>query len=171
MDTAARWAAPESPILLLDSERRSIARFNRRPWDTKEDGENTLAVMKVTYRRLTQHSRRGFTCAIYAAPASPIQLNARLSKQRFLLADLVVERADPIRRAPSSPIRLFRRDKWVRLDQKKHPKWIWHICASVCMNRCVRVLGFMWDVWLLSDSHAFFRQEKVVALLGKRVAL
>lgn len=107
--------------------------------DTKEDGENTLAVMKVTFRRLTQHSRRGFTCAIYAAPASPIQLNARLSKQRFLLADLVVERADPIRRAPSSPIRLFRRDKWVRLDQKKHPKWIWHICASVCMNRCQSV--------------------------------
>lgn len=53
----------------------------------------------------------GHTCAMYLAPASPIELKARLSDRRFLLADLVVERADPIRRAPSSPIRLFLRDK------------------------------------------------------------
>ncbi len=35
MDTAARWAAPESPIWLLDSERKSNARFKRRPWETE----------------------------------------------------------------------------------------------------------------------------------------
>lgn len=59
-----------------------------------------------------------YTCAICIAPASPIQLNARLSDKRLLLEDLAVERAAPIRQAPSFPIRLFRRDKWVRLDQR-----------------------------------------------------
>lgn len=66
--------------------------------------------MRGTYRENIK-SVLGYTCAIYVAPASPIELKARLSDKRFLLADLVVERADPIRRAPSSPIWLFRRDK------------------------------------------------------------
>lgn len=39
----------------------------------------------------------GHTCAICVAPASPIELKAMLSDKRFLLVDLVVERADPIR--------------------------------------------------------------------------
>lgn len=113
MDTAARWAAPGSPMWLLDSERKSSARFKRRPWETESQ------------RSWGGHINGGYgvcpgsyTCAICAAPASPIELNAKLSNRRFLLADVVVERADPIRRAPSSPIRLFRRDKWVMLDQR-----------------------------------------------------
>lgn len=61
----------------------------------------------------------GFTCAKCAAPTSPIELNARLSNTRFLLADLAVDRAEPIRRAPSSPIRLLRSDRWVRLDDQR----------------------------------------------------
>ena len=71
---------------------------------------NTSAAMKETYA-VNMVSVIGFTCAIYSAPASPIELNARLSDKRLLLAELSVERADPIRRAPSSPIWLFLRDK------------------------------------------------------------
>lgn len=72
----------------------------------------------------------GYTWAISAAPASHIRLNARLSDRRFLLADLAVESAEPIRRAPSTPIRLFLRDKWVRLDQRN----AWHYNCSCVQN-------------------------------------
>ena len=58
------------------------------------------------------------TWAMCVAPASPIELNARLRITRFLLADVVVERAKPIRRAPSSPMRLFLSDRWVRLGRE-----------------------------------------------------
>lgn len=78
----------------------------------------------------------GYTCAICVAPASPIELNARLSDRRFLLADLVVERAEPIRRAPSSPIRLFRRDKCVRLDKRNTQHENMHVGASMCVCEC-----------------------------------
>lgn len=57
------------------------------------------------------------TCAICAAPASLIELKARLRDKRFLLADLMVDRAEPMSRAPSSPIQLFLRDKWVSLEE------------------------------------------------------
>lgn len=166
MDTSARGAAPESPMWLLDSERKSKARFNRRPLETKT---NTLAAMKGTYRENIKLVL-GYTCAIYVAPASPIELNARLSDNRFLLADLVVERANPIRRAPSSPIWLFRRDKWVMLYQRniQHESCI--LLVNWYMNIYVNNLYFYVRCMTISYSQAVLREEKVVALLWKRVA-
>lgn len=130
MDTAARWPAPESPIWLLDSERKSKAQLNRRPWETKQDEDKISAVIRGSYNI---DSLLGYTFAICAAPSSPIQLNARLSDKRFLLADLVVERADPIRRAPSFPMRLFLRDRWVRLDQRNNMSQAC-LCSCLCVN-------------------------------------
>lgn len=150
MATTARWAAPESPIWLLDSERKSKERFSSRPWETKQEEDNTSAVMRGTYSGNTE-SILVYTCAIWVAPASPIELNARLSDRRFLLADLVVERADPIRRASSSPIRLFLRDKWVRLDQKDAQHESGHVCDYICVWGQIKVYlnklcSTLWDM-------------------------
>lgn len=75
------------------------------------------AIVAKWLRAETRSVHASHTLAKNAAPASPIELNARLSDKRFLLADEVLERAKPIRRAPSSPIWLHRRDRWVRLRQ------------------------------------------------------
>lgn len=87
-----------------------------------------------------------FTRAICAAPASPMELNARLSDKRFLLAVVEVESAEPIKRAPSTPIRLFRRDRWVRLRRKKKMTWIGYVCAPVCTKKCLLMHDV--NVWL-----------------------
>ena len=88
-----------------------------------------------------------YTWAIWAAPASPIELKARLSDSRFLLVDLVVESREPIRRALVTPIRLFLRDKWVRLETKETHTEESGVCVLLCVCVCVnRGLFALWSV-------------------------
>lgn len=115
-------------MLLLASDRMTKVLFSLRPWKGKQGGKHISSSDGNIQRE--RGSALDYTFAICMAPASPILLNARLSDRRFLLADLLVERAKPIRRAPSSPIRLFRSDKWLMLDQRD-VTWIWtYLCKS-----------------------------------------
>lgn len=91
----------------------------------KKDEHNMWVMKKVDDKETAVRC----TCAMWAAPASPIQLKAKLSDRRFLLEQLFVESAAPIRRALSSPIRLLRRDRWVSLDQRDMHSEIRHVCV------------------------------------------
>lgn len=165
MDTAARWAAPESPIWLLESERKSNARFNRRPWETKQD---TSVVMRGTYRQKYAISSGLYLCDMCSTCiTNRIECQVEWHEALIGRSGRWESRPNYTSNFISYPVISQGQvcEAWPKNTQHTRVwecklRFIWTISVTLCET-----------FPLLGHSLAVFREKKVVALLWKSVAL
>lgn len=171
MRTVARWAAPESPIWLLDRERMSKARFSRRPWE--KERVNTSAAIRGSWRWDTGGPGLYLSDVCSACVANRIE--AQVERQESPVGRLGCweSRADETGALVSNPV--VSQGQMSEAEPETHMTWIRHAsylwretfwCFNASQSVCGRALLRLWSASQLTccfhkeDGSSFALEER-----------